>query len=180
MKLTKFAAAAILGLTASATVAAAAPLNYPMLARNGVDVTQYSDAEARQINTALRDGDVSTARYYINHEDRAVEHTADVNPGTAQLAAQLGLNPGNYTTAELEKVSTSLRNDNIEAVAFVVKHEDRAVPGAKGVVTPGKAQIAAQLGVNPADYTDAQLDKMLLDHIGSGNDGMITAKYINK
>ncbi|MER5171862.1 hypothetical protein [Thioclava sp. GXIMD2076] len=177
MKLSKFAAAALIGLTATAGVASAAPLNYPMLARNGIDASQYSDSEARQINTALRNGDVTTARYYINHEDRAVEHPADVNPGTAQLAAQLGLNPGNYTTGELEAVSTALRSDNMQNVAFVEAHDNRMVPGAKGVVTPGKAQIAAQLGVNPADYTDAQLNLMMSNVVGNGDSGLITAQH---
>ncbi len=39
-------------------------------------------------------------------------------------------------------------------------------------VTPGKAQIAAQLGVNPANYTTSELAQMLAGKIGpSGNRG---------
>ena len=49
----------------------------------------------------------------------------EVTPGKAQIAAQLGLNPAEYTTAELFRIQNALHNGNREEAKYVINHTNR-------------------------------------------------------
>lgn len=49
----------------------------------------------------------------------------EVTPGKAQIAKQLGLNPAEYSSAELTRIQNALRNDNVEEANFVISHTNR-------------------------------------------------------
>ena len=53
-------------------------------------------------------------------------------------------------------ISARQENDR-DRVAYVLSGANRATPAAADVVTPGEAQLAGALGLDPAQYTLAQL-----------------------
>ncbi|MER5171263.1 hypothetical protein [Thioclava sp. GXIMD2076] len=76
--------------------------------------------------------------------------------GHAQLAQQLNLDGAQFTTAELTTIADARRDNDTNTANYFIEHENRTAAPAHEV-TPGKAQLAAQLGVNPAKYTLAEL-----------------------
>jgi hypothetical protein len=49
----------------------------------------------------------------------------EVTPGKAQLAAQLGLDPAKYTSAELAHIQSALYDNEVETANFVISHQNR-------------------------------------------------------
>ncbi|WP_349294666.1 hypothetical protein ABEB22_21110 (plasmid) [Thioclava sp. 'Guangxiensis'] len=76
--------------------------------------------------------------------------------GHDQLAAQLGLDGAQFTTAELTTISAARRDGDAHEVAYFIDHDNRTQQ-TRETVSAGKAQLAAQLGVDPARYTLAEL-----------------------
>jgi len=115
-----------LALVLSAGVASAAEVN-PGLQQIadylGVDANAYSATELHQMLGARDAGDQSTYGYFLNHVDQTPKQ--DVSAGKAQLAAQVGLNPAEYTTAELIRVQQAQRESDLQTVNFVVSHQNR-------------------------------------------------------
>lgn len=89
----------------------------------GVDAGAYSAVELHQLLGARSNGDQSTFNYLLSHGDRASTET--VNAGKAQLAAQVGLNPSDYTSAELIRVQDAQRRGDLQTVNFFVSHQNR-------------------------------------------------------
>lgn len=93
------------------------------------------------------------------------------NQGKTQIAAQLqtfaGLNnvdPTQYSVGELQKMLHAARNGDVAKLAYYRSHADRQLGGpGLGETTPGKTQMAEQLGLNPDDYTVAQLQRIQHD-----------------
>ncbi|WP_156894302.1 hypothetical protein [Rhodobacter xanthinilyticus] len=85
---------------------------------------------------------------------------AEINPGVAQLAAQLGVSASEYTVVELNQLAAAKRDGDQSTVDFLLSHFNRAAEGAASV-NPGKAQFAAQLGVDASQYTGAELQQIL-------------------
>ncbi|WP_330629424.1 hypothetical protein [Thioclava sp. FTW29] len=86
--------------------------------------------------------------------------------GHAQLAQQLGLNGADFTTAELTSIDEARRDGDNSTVNYFLNHDNRVAAPAQEV-SAGKAQLAAQLGVDPSKYTLAELvtvDSDLRDH----------------
>ena len=84
---------------------------------------------------------------------------AEINPGAAQLAAQLGVSASEYTV-ELNQLAAAKRDGDQSTVDFLLSHGNRAAEDAASV-NPGKAQFAAQLGVDASQYTGAELQQIL-------------------
>jgi hypothetical protein len=84
-----------------------------------------------------------------------------VSAGDVQLARQAGVKPGLYTSAELVRIIQDRRDNDQNDLNFVLSHLSRRtnIEGL-GVVTPGKAQMAAEAGVNPSKYTLAQIEQL--------------------
>ena len=79
------------------------------------------------------------------------------NPGKAQIAAQLGLDASEYSSTELSLIAKAREDRDHQAEAFYLSHTNRQAPEDSSIVTPGKAQIAAQLGVDATAYSSAEL-----------------------
>ncbi|TQS71546.1 hypothetical protein ERN12_11000 [Rhodobacteraceae bacterium] len=175
MNITKLAALALASMTAIASVANAAPsLNYPLLERSNVQASDYTPSEQRSIESALRDGDTHKANFYIRHENRAADRAGFVSQGNAQIAAQLGLDPSQYTDAELVTITDDLRSDAYQHAAFVASHQNRGVAQS---ANSGTLQMAAQLGLDPALYTSAELGRIYSGTVGNGDRGLISATH---
>ena len=89
-----------------------------------------------------------------------------VPAGIAQLAAQAGVNAADYSTSEIVGLWSAVRDNDAAAPysadlaavnADVSRGSASLSVGTEAGVSAGKAQLAAQLGVNPADYSFAQL-----------------------
>ncbi len=79
---------------------------------------------------------------------------ASAQSNDAQLAALLGVNGAEFTTAELNNINEARRDGDVAKANYFLNHENRSAASENG---QGKAQLAAQLGVNGADYTLAEL-----------------------
>ncbi|WP_376874892.1 hypothetical protein [Albirhodobacter sp. R86504] len=100
-------------------------------------------------------------------------NAASVNAGQAQLAAQLGVSPTEYTLSELTKLKTDREEDGYALNRNAPGLVDTSVSGGYNA---GKEQLAAQLGVNSADYTLAQLTQIKSERQEDGF-GLIDQNY---
>ncbi len=91
-----------------------------------------------------------------------------------QLAASLGVAPGQYTTAQLVQLKAALDDGDSERVAFIANGPVSAAPG---------SQLAESLGVEPGSLSAADLValKAAIDHgdptriaFLTGEQGMVT------
>lgn len=119
----------------------------------GVAAGQYTAAELQLIINARRDNDNTALNYYLSGTNRA-ETTGD---SSGQLAKLAGVAPGTYSASELQLIINANRENEPDQAAFIISGTNRKAVDAVGTVTAGKAQFAAELGVNAADYTLAQL-----------------------
>lgn len=156
-RLNLIAASAVLAATASAALAGSAT-------DPRYDASQYSASEVAVIENALRNGDTQTAKFYIDGGNRTATTDA-VTPGRAQIAAKLGLDPAQYTLSELSIIDSALTAKNTTLADFYISGRNRDIRGGVGEVSEGKAQLAAALRVNAADYSLNQLTAMYLDSI---------------
>lgn len=82
-----------------------------------------------------------------------VASASDINAGQQQIANYLGVNAGAYNSSELAQLLAA-RNagDNFTYSNLLARSGS-----AEGVESQGKAQLAAQAGVDAADFTSAEL-----------------------
>ncbi|QDY69742.1 hypothetical protein [Qingshengfaniella alkalisoli] len=89
-----------------------------------------------------------------------------VSQGDQMLSRIEGVQPGSLSTAELVELSAARGPDgDLFTAEQLVKTADngtatRAAYGASEQVSAGRAQLAAQLGVNPADFSLSQLVRL--------------------
>lgn len=122
----------------------------------GVEPGRYSRAELINIIDARQDGETSRLNYVLSGANR----TSGAATGTAgldQLAASAGVEPGQFTANELQRLIIAKAEGDTNEVRFVVSGNARAAANPAAVVTPGEAQLAAAIGVDPAQYTLAEL-----------------------
>lgn len=119
----------------------------------GVAAGQFTSAELQSIIDARRDNDQTALNYYLSGANRS-ETKGD---SSGQLAKLVGVTPGAFSASELQMILNAQRNNDPEQAAYVISGTNRKAGDTVGTVTAGKAQIAAGLGLNPADYTLAQL-----------------------
>ena len=155
------ASALILAALSGAAVAASAQpgLNagdVQLALSAGVQPGQYSRAELISILEARQDGETTKLNYYLSGANR--DTTADLNSaGLAQLAASAGVEAGRFTANELQILVEAREEGDTVAANFILSGANRAAPNPAEVVTPGEAQLAAAVGVDPAQYTLAEL-----------------------
>lgn len=140
----------------------------------GVEPGLYSVAQLVQLRAAMNDSDSSSAQtiaYILDNPkgDLApatpnVSTRGEVTEGAAQLARQQGVEPGRYTVAELVLLD-QYSSDSADSTYrdAILKGEVNA--NLDDGISAGKAQLAASLGVDPADYTSAELAAMYTDRI---------------
>lgn len=122
----------------------------------GVQPGEYSRAELINIIEARKANEDTRVDYYLSGSNRA--SSSDLNaPGLAQLARSAGVEPGIYTANELQLLLRAQSENDEETIRFILSGDNRKSANPAEVVTPGKAQLASALGVNPADYTLAEL-----------------------
>jgi hypothetical protein len=79
--------------------------------------------------------------------------------GDAQLAAQAGVNPADYSNAQLARIIEARRDNDADALAFLLKGGDQVTIGTSA--NAGSAQLAAQAGVPAGEYTPAELTNII-------------------
>ncbi|AQS49272.1 MULTISPECIES: hypothetical protein [Thioclava] len=89
---------------------------------NNVDPTQYSVGELQKMLHAARKGDTAKLAYYRSHADRhpGGPGLGKTTPGKTQMASQLGLNPDNYTVAQLQRIQHDVQRGNYGDAHFIV------------------------------------------------------------
>ncbi len=146
-----------LALTTAIAVGLAIPAaasNEQLAASIGVEPGQYTLAELVALQAAIDDNDQQLIRAI--QEGRVETATAaDVTPGQAELAQSLGVDPSEYTLAELAQLRDARATGNAGLEAQVLEGDAGAVSGSG--ITDGHAQIAASLGLDPADYSFSEL-----------------------
>ncbi|ABV93790.1 hypothetical protein Dshi_3135 [Dinoroseobacter shibae DFL 12 = DSM 16493] len=134
----------------STAIAAPAIANTQLERTLGVAPGVYSFAELAAIK-----GSFDTDTGYTIPAPGGVVSTQSVgiSPAHAQLAATLGLDAGDYSFAELAAIKGSFDSDtgyNASAPGGVVSTQSVGT-------SPAQAQLAAQLGLDAADYSFADL-----------------------
>jgi len=82
--------------------------------------------------------------------------------GADQMARILGVEPGAYTLSQLMDLDRAYKEDNAQAVSFILSQGNGGVSSRAAVVSetgvnPGKAQLAKILGVDVNAYTLSEL-----------------------
>ncbi|SLN48800.1 hypothetical protein PSA7680_02523 [Pseudoruegeria aquimaris] len=85
------------------------------------------------------------------------------SPAAIQMSYEAGVTPGIYDVAQLQRLQEAISDNDKEAVAFILSQgADTSVNTLDGAsVNAGKAQLAAEAGVDPADFTIAQLERLI-------------------
>lgn len=121
----------------------------------GVEPGRHTTAELVAIIEARKENASDRLNYYLSGANR--EGATGDAAGWNQLAATIGVEPGQYTPAELQRLEQALRDNDRQEVDFILSGDNRREANPAEVVTPGEAQLAAAVGVDPAQYTLAEL-----------------------
>lgn len=96
-----------------------------------------------------------------------------INPGVAQLAAQAGVNPANYSQAQIvELINAQRDNDSTTVNAILAQGKSGVTASAASQPSTGNVQLARLAGVAPGQYTDAELSQ-LVDARRDGDTGTV-------
>ncbi|AML52510.1 hypothetical protein [Falsihalocynthiibacter arcticus] len=126
----------------------------------GVEAGVYTTAELIQIDQARKTQDVEKLNFYLLGENRVsrADYTGNVSGGVAELAAIEGVSTNGYTASTLIELSVAENENDLEKVAFIKARAAGEISElAPNAVSPGKRQLAAVLGLDPASYTTAEL-----------------------
>lgn len=126
-----------------------------LAASAGVQPGQYTAAELNNIIVARRENDLSALNYYLSGVNR--ESTAAQNIGSAELARAAGVPAGEFTVNELNVIIAAKRDGDFALAEYYATGKNRLPANEASVVTPGEAMLAALVGVDPAQYTLAEL-----------------------
>ena len=138
------------------------PSAQQMAALAGVPAGEYTIAELTRLLQAESDNNREAMNFILSHQNRLNPGAIGTTPaGKVQMAQALGLDAAEYTLAELTRMTEAKLDNDPQTYAFVLEHRNRAVAGPVGTVTGVKEVIAAQLGVNAADYTLTELNALI-------------------
>lgn len=84
-----------------------------------------------------------------------------ITPGQRQLAASLGVDPGEYTLFELAEMRAAISNDDRMRLEAIRGGRDVAV--SRSAASPAAEQLGGSLGVESGDHTMSELSGMFLD-----------------
>lgn len=159
MSLKTVAFAALISAAAIGAAAAnTAGSGKDQLARQlGVDADQFTTAQLMELQDAKRNNDPAAFKFVVDQAAGTIASPASDSAGNTQRALTLGVEPGRFTPAELSQLETAKRNGDTEVWKFITSGANRTTPAAAEVVSPGKAQLAASLGLDPKLYTLAEL-----------------------
>lgn len=152
---------ALLLAAVSGTAFAASPTpglnagNVQLALSAGVEPGRHTTAELVAIIDARNNNEADRLAYYLSGANR--DGVTGAAAGWDQFARGLGVEPGQFTPAELQRLDRALQDGDREEVSFILSGENRREANPAEVVTPGEAQLAAAIGVDPAQYTLAEL-----------------------
>ncbi|TKD14673.1 hypothetical protein FBT96_17405 [Rhodobacter capsulatus] len=118
-----FAGLALVLAAGAASASGVTPGRQQLANQLGVDAAAYSAAELTQLQGARRDNDKAAYDVLLSHGTVRGKDTTSV--GKAQIAAQIGVDPAEFTTAELIQLTEAKRSGDLQAVTFYLKHENR-------------------------------------------------------
>ena len=166
-KLTLTIAAVATALTAGiASAQSVSPGVAQLAASAGVSPTAYTQSQLIRLIEAQRNNDQQAIDFIMGQAGADVSRSdkgASGSAGDAQLAALAGVEPGRFTTNELVRLIDAQRDNDRQEVDFILSGTNRE--GEAAGISAGKAQLAAGLRVNPADFTLAELSAMFADKI---------------
>lgn len=94
----------------------------------------------------------------------ALSAPAFANPGTDQLAAQLGVNSGAFTLNQLVQLQDAYNDDDTARIAYILGTakgvSSRASTALPGAPNAGETQLALSLGVTPGSLSANDLVKL--------------------
>lgn len=164
MRIVMLSAAA---LALSAGLAVANPGTAQLAAQAGVSANDYTQAQLLQLLDAQRDNDDARIRFIMSQAGQNTVSRSNMGDGAVssdvQLAAAAGVEPGRFTTNELQRLIVAKQDNDTHTIDFILSGQNRAQGNAADVVTPGQAQFAATLGVDASQYTLAELTIMYAD-----------------
>lgn len=120
----------------------------------GVQPGSVSRTAAIQIVDANRENDPRAAAFYQTVQS-GLSSSNGTSDGAAQLAKIAGVEPGQFTTAELIQLIDAQNENDTQRVNFILSGANRA--SANPGVTPGTLQLAALAGVDAADHSLSEL-----------------------
>ena len=86
---------------------------------------------------------------------------AIADPGKDQFAGVLGVDGDLYTMSELIRLENAISENDQTTVRWILDGGLKAsAPEDPARVTPSEAQLAASLGLDPAQYTSAELSAL--------------------
>ena len=86
---------------------------------------------------------------------------AIADPGKDQFAGALGVDGDLYTMSELIRLENAISENDQTTVRWILDGGLKAsAPEDPARVTPSEAQLAASLGLDPAQYTSAELSAL--------------------
>ncbi|TCO70282.1 hypothetical protein [Rhodovulum euryhalinum] len=157
------ATAAMVALVAGAVQAQSVTGGAYQLAKSlGVAPGDHSVAQLTQMRSALEDGDMTTFRYIRdNLRIGGFSTKAQPSAGRIAFAEKIEVDPTSMSFADMYRLSLATSTAQPGPVAAFWKNRDPSNPSRRAsYVSQGEAQIAAGLGVDPADYTLAELTRM--------------------
>lgn len=161
--------ALVLGLVASLSAGAALagsinPGVAQLAAQAGVNAANLSAADAASAWSFKHDNDAA-APYNANFVSGSLSSSnyGSVNAGVAQMAAQAGVNPANLSAVDVA-ADWAAKHDNDAAAPYNAAYASGSLStSSTQTISAGRAQLAAQLRVDPAAYTSAELYNMKAD-----------------
>lgn len=140
-------------LAAGAALAQGIPAGEVQLAASaGVAPGVYSSAQMVQLIEARRDGDADRVSFIL---------AQGTSTSRADFAASSPVTSASgRSAADLVLLNEARRENDAQAVAFILSGGARSTGSDASIVTPGEAQLAAIVGVDPADYTLSELTAM--------------------
>ena len=129
------------------------PGNVQLAASAGVEPGVYTTAQMIQIIEARREGDARQLAFLLSQSSPVATRTDFT--ATVTSAAPEGL-----SVVEQIQLQEARREHDNTSQTFILTGTNRRAPLGASVVTPGEAQLAALIGVDPADYTLAELVAM--------------------
>ncbi len=149
------AIAALSGVAnASSPAVATGPGDVQLALSAGVEPGQFTRSELLNILDARSENDTTKLNFYLTGENRVQGQPSSASIG--QLAASAGVRDGDFTAAQLSQLAEARRENDVTTVNFILNGSAKPAAAAE-VVTPGEAMLAAIVGVDPAQYTLAEL-----------------------
>lgn len=140
------------------------------LARSlGVEPDLYSLSQLALLKSLQEDGNAAfRIGMVLKHPegaggDRITDHRTGLDPNTAgwvSIALSLGVEPGQYTPAQLLLLRSAMEDGDQTLVALIKSGEVIHSGTDRGQVSPGEAQLARSLGLEPGLYSLSQLAQL--------------------